>query len=746
MSDDYVPAEGEIVRATDLRLPRTRGLAQVLEGNALEFASFVESRRTLGKDGEVLAEIVVMDVVVERPQQPVHDIRSQERVAVVCHATDSTYPEVLALRSNFPNVPHLNHTNRETPKSLCLFEEPWPEIALRWTPFLFIEEIRSWLALTAKGLLHQDDQPLEQLLFGTGLRIVIPADLFAESGSKDSKVLIIGVASNSDECRTLIAEYGEDKPSGKPPKFVATTLVANPQAHGIIRKSPENLRELHEFLTAGGLDLISELRNRFGEWDRERVRGARLVILVAFPLVRAEGLPPEKWDCWAFITEGAIEKVGSDIGMWSVHAGKLGLLLPPDDEFRGQGAPIDAMAPYFTFNRAAAATASGLAPDTRKVAAFGAGALGSQVVTTLTRTGFGTWTIVDKDDLLPHNLARHSLSGGYVGISKALGVAFSLNQLYEDKDSAKGIVADALSPGSKAKILEEALASADLILDASASISLSRHLVHRVSSPARRVSVFMNPQGSDLVLLAEDKERNLTLDALEVQYYRATATDPRLSGHFKPNGSRLRYGRSCGDISTLIPSHLVTMHSAIASHAIREATASDGASIRIWRSDPQKLSVIPVEITPAKIERHPMGDWTLVVDQRLLDRIGRLRESKLPNETGGVLVGVRDLQHRTIYVTETIPSPPDSQEWPTLYIRGRSGLQPAVDKLSESSGNHLEYVGEWHSHPRGFPTLPSNDDLKVFVWLTEHLALAGYPAIKAIVGDEGLTRWFVAEM
>ena len=46
---------------------------------------------------------------------------------------------------------------------------------------------------------------------------------------------------------------------------------------------------------------------------------------------------------------------------------------------------------------------------------MGAGALGSQVIITLARSGFGNWTIVDEDDLLPHNLARHALNGFYVG-------------------------------------------------------------------------------------------------------------------------------------------------------------------------------------------------------------------------------------------------------------------------------------------------------------------------------------------
>ena len=82
-----------------------------------------------------------------------------------------------------------------------------------------------------------------------------------------------------------------------------------------------------------------------------------------------------------------------------------------------------------------------------------------------------------------------------------------------------------------------------------------------------------------------------------------------------------------------------------------------------------------------------------VTAHRALRRLADLRASKLPNETGGVLIGVYDLQRRSTYVVDTVPSPPDSGEWPTLYIRGSDGLMARIQELSEYSGSQLEYVG-----------------------------------------------------
>jgi len=158
------------------------------------------------------------------------------------------------------------------------------------------------------------------------------------------------------------------------------------------------------------------------------------------------------------------------------------------------------------------------------------------------------------------------------------------------------------------------------------------------------------------------------------------------------------------------------------------------------------MSITPVEIEAAPVFRKELFGWKLVLDQQLIRHLAALREEKLPNETGGVLIGVYDMQRQVIYVVDTIPSPPDSAEWPTLYIRGSEGLLPRIHELSDRSGGQLEYVGEWHSHPNGISTFPSSDDIQVFSWLTEHLSVAGLPALMAIVGQNVSSSWYLGQM
>jgi len=58
----------------------------------------------------------------------------------------------------------------------------------------------------------------------------------------------------------------------------------------------------------------------------------------------------------------------------------------------------------------------------------------------------------------------------------------------------------------------------------------------------------------------------------------------------------------------------------------------------------------------------------------------------------------------------------------------------------------IEYIGEWHSHPQGVPTIPSDDDIKVFAWITELMDRDGLPALMMIVGDEDEISCFVTKI
>jgi integrative and conjugative element protein (TIGR02256 family) len=374
------------------------------------------------------------------------------------------------------------------------------------------------------------------------------------------------------------------------------------------------------------------------------------------------------------------------------------------------------------------------------------GALGSQIIDLLARAGFGKWTLIDQDVLLPHNLTRHALRGNGIGWPKAARLAQEIDNYYEEPQKTTWHKTNILDAGDSREKLAAALSATKLILDLSASVSVARHLALDVEAVARRVSIFLNPTGTDLVMLAEDEERQISLDCLELQYYRAVACQPELENHLAAPERAIRYSRSCRDLTARMPNHLVTLNAAIAANAVRHTLDVPTPAIEIWRAAPDTLAVTHAQIQPARVQAHQLGRWTLVVDAHLQARLTDLRLGKLPNETGGVLIGAYDFPRQIVYVVDTIPSPPDSEEWPTLYIRGAAGLAQEVQRISAVTDGQLGYVGEWHSHPDDCSCQPSDDDLKVFSWLTETLADDGKPSLMAIAGENRTSAWFLGEM
>jgi proteasome lid subunit RPN8/RPN11 len=517
----------------------------------------------------------------------------------------------------------------------------------------------------------------------------------------------------------------------------------------VIHRLPKSLLDVHDLMVATGMDLLSALRERMLTWSREDAPlGARLILIAFFPKARTAGKPPEVSDIWTFLTNQNIRQLGATLGFWQALAtGQVAAFVGADiDRQRASTVDVLVLNPSFALNRPLAALVNGYEPSTMQITAVGVGALGSQTIAKLVRGGFGFWTLVDNDHLLPHNVARHELPECFVGFPKAIAMQMLGNNLIEDQVVSDAIVADILYPeGDKREHLEAAFRRADLILDFSASIPVARHLAASDLGP-RRISAFLNFDASDLVLLAEDTERHFPLDCLEMQYYREIITRPELSDHLsKTNDKWVRYGQTCRDLTLIVSEDRVGLHSAIASNAIRRVVQNTNATICVWRTA-SDLSVRAFTSPPAIIREVAQGDWRIRTDDVLLRRVSELRTERLPNETGGILIGAFDLERKIAYVVDTIPSPPDSKEWPVLYIRGCQGLPERLQQIDKMTVGMLQYVGEWHSHPDCCSTSPSAEDRKVFEWLSEHMRIDGLPPMMAIVGEGGNVNWLLGSL
>ena len=744
MSKEFCDIGGEVVSADDFTISRAKDFAAAVE--TAEFAYPVECRRTTS--GSEISEIIVFDADVEVSQKSVHDIRYLERIAVIFDGSDATMPEILALRCDFPSVPHVNLRLKEFPRSLCITEQAYSEWKLHSTGVTFVEEIRQWLVSTAKGTLHAEDQPLEPLLWGTEDIIILPSDLFTKGSL--SEPLSIPVVRNVNKRRIFITERPEFIDEDQNPlKYVATAFQTKCLTHGIISKVPANLYELHQFLECGKLDLLKELRQHIENWRNEtranEILAAKLILVVALPKARHENAPCEVTEWKAFLMPKSIGEIGQEISPSVAYAGYNIPIIGQNE--KGDNVSIRMLNPVFSLSKESASRLNNLSPRyDKKITAVGLGALGSQVFMNLVRAGFGEWILIDDDVLLPHNLARHALDGFSIGLPKVYGLAASANKTVDEDPTTDWIVADILNSNEPAETLEKisiAFTNADIILDASASVPVARHLVHDVDSPARRISIFLNPHGTDVTILAEDKERKTTLDSLEMQYYRYLLNEPLLENHLLRNPERVRYATSCRDVSSTIRQDFVALQAAICSGAIHQVTSDESSFLSIWRTDPDHINTKRHSFHVANSICCKINEWVLCTDQGLIDKVHEMREKKLPNETGGVLVGTYDIQRKIMYVVDCLPSPPDSEEWPTLYIRGCQDLSSQVEKIKRLTGNQVKYIGEWHSHPSGCGVNPSQLDRKALNCLSDIMKNDGLPPLMLIVGDPGKYAFYL---
>src|SRR5208283_2090454 len=103
-----------------------------------------------------------------------------------------------------------------------------------------------------------------------------------------------------------------------------------------------------------------------------------------------------------------------------------------------------------------------------------------------------SWTVIDGDRLLPHNLARHVARGDRMRQLKANILADHINSLFGDLTRSTPISASLFADGEQGAAIDTSLREADLIIDASASVVVPRYLSDHAAQ-GRRASVFFNP-------------------------------------------------------------------------------------------------------------------------------------------------------------------------------------------------------------------------------------------------------------
>jgi hypothetical protein len=363
----------------------------------------------------------------------------------------------------------------------------------------------------------------------------------------------------------------------------------------------------------------------------------------------------------------------------------------------------------------------------------GAGAIGSQAANLLVREGaFTSLTIIDDDRLMPHNLARHTLTAKDIGAYKADALARDIVDVRPDLSVRT--VKEKLIAGFNDENYLNAITSSDLILDFTASVGAARALS---DTPARGrgISAFFNPSGTAFVVMTEDAAKKIDLAALEADYYGTIIERRDLSDHLSPGDMEVVSSGQCRSLSSRIPSADAALLSAAAAMQISRVLGSDAARIVIGTLSADGSFVIVSDDVAGDIDIAAEGGWQVRLPPRAKARLQQLRSSLGPNETGGALLGIVDHSRKRIEVVSGLRAPVDSVSEPLGFERGIRGLRPQIDEACAKVMHQVTYVGEWHSHPNGFGARKSAVDHELIKEVATDLAAEERPAVMVIVGE-----------
>lgn len=726
----YPDIQGKIIDIDDLKFARAKSIAIAIINNPTFFLNpiFIKGNEK---------EIIVVTLDIESPFRNSNGIEEQEDVAIICHEDDSSFPAVYALREDFPlGLPHTNLGKTEHPVSLCISEQDFSEIKIGFNSYSFIESIRMWLCLTAQNKLHREDQPLEPFMRVKGWVILDPLKNPDKSYLKQL------------DPESHLYQLSHDQIGSS---LLCACFKFDTQVHGFVHKEPRLIADLSGMLIYKTKGLSSLLAQFFNNIPNEILQdessyNKQLGIFCIVPIKRkVKDKDPEKEEYFFLLPRKSFKEIGTQCLVWRDN---LDGTLSKKTEMKFEDAhfedlEIEIYGMMNEFNAETASRYNGLEPNNNNYVVIGVGALGSQILEIFARMGFGKWTIVDHDRLYPHNLARHILGQNNIGEYKADSVVDKLNSLLLS-DRFRPLNMNFIGNGNAPEIIA-ALTESKAILDISTSIAVARSLARDYTKQvnAKRISIFINPIGTDLVILAEDASRRHKLDFLEMEYYRYLFHTKELHTHLKPKenkDNKIRYNtNSCRDITTIMNQADVSLLASVAAKNLQLILKDNKAQVGIWKTSFDGcINKYGFKPTNWIKKNNSNSRWTLYINNELINQIQETRRLKLPNETGGVLLGCIDETRNVIYLFDTILAPKDSKEDPVFFERGKEGVLDEFVKYQEITGEQIKYLGEWHSHPKGCSTQPSKQDLDQCAFLAARLAKEGRPVYVGICGDNGL--------
>lgn len=736
MTEFYELPYTEAVEPSRLQLDRATLVLQAVLRD--DDCHLIECRRS----EDNAREIIVVELRTHGiPTRSRADIRFPERVAFVVPRDPRRYVAALMLRKGFPTLLHQNQTSPNSPRDLCLHYEPRDAVLRTWTAQRFIRRVKWWLAASSTGTLHSRDQAPETLFFDSNDELVVPPN-FDQLVTQGRKFGFTISEKHPGGGNTYVLSQTVDHIIGAPEPI---QILLPPVVHGYIQDTPQTMAELANIFAAKGTDLLAIMRAQIasrvtGNVARQPFGGTFVIFVLHTPVQVEVDAAPGRVLHHAFAVFEPFLEVGRKIGALAVHEGTYVC----ETGLAGQVPFVqgldEMLIAQFTFLRKNEINdfriQSGSEDEGVNSVLVGAGALGSSLLNLWARMGWGSWTVIDKDHIRPHNVTRHVATESQVGRGKAPLVVEAAVAATGDTERFTALQGDATSISNEA--FSTVLRGASLVIDASTTLEYPRQASDDIGLP-RHMSLFITPSGRSSVILAEDADRSVNLRTIEAQYYRALINEQWGEHHLYGNLGTFWSGASCRDLSFRLPLAQVQLHAANMAQMVVKFSKSRDAKIAIWTRNTDTGDVCANTVPTFKETKKETGDFTVYLDEGLEQELRTMREARLPSETGGILLGYHDLTFKRIVVVKACPAPPDSVGTETSFERGTQGVQALLNDVGSRTANIVGYVGDWHSHPRGHSANASPHDIVQLAGLAQAMVEDGLPALQLIVGETDIS-------
>lgn len=384
---------------------------------------------------------------------------------------------------------------------------------------------------------------------------------------------------------------------------------------------------------------------------------------------------------------------------------------------------------------------------------LGAGALGSNFADYAFRGGCDSLTVIDKDILLPHNMARHRGETFDIHDQKVDVIERMANSRAQDITVRK-LKEDIVSLDDEA--LKDRFVGADQVLDLTADPLVRRRLskLDGIDLPVMRTEIFHQGRLGVSLLTHLNSRHSLNMLFYQLLALANDSTRQDVRSWLGYESSRtfmdeeLLLGFGCRSLTTKMPAYKIDAH-ASAAYALAKSNLENLETpiIALHSLDDAGVSRGITSLTPHPIivfdDPTQTNGWTVVVSEAALKRMQSLRIEHAPNETGGYLFGAIDEAAEEIYVLAASSEPPGTVASPSGVQLGGWGNTGFEQAFIRRTTGRLPPIGTWHSHPASEPIASQTDWSTVNGFLAED-AMRGLPTIMAITG-EAQDRVYVVE-